>query len=207
MENKNSSLPGYLWKNIKPIFAPSVGQIRKSLLGLLLFIALDLGTRDWHQVMISVVPNDKNTSLVTQYSNGIAVQAGTLAIENPNLVTHLFARPSAGRVSVFTLLMMTLAIVVVLTSPKLSDDYLFRKDVSRSIILIGKLVLLHWLVSTYGENSVSTLVKSITNNQYKTARDFNILNFAQLYIGMTIIVAGQWYQKGVSLRKEQDLTI
>jgi hypothetical protein len=201
------SLIGYLWKNIKSIFAPSVGQIRNGFIGLLAFIALDLGTRDWHQVMINVAPTDKSVSLVTQYANGASVQAGTLTIERPNLVTLLFARPSAGRVPLFTLLMMIAAIVVVLTSPKLPDDHLFRKDISRSIILIGRLVLLHWLVTTYGESGVNTVVRSITNDQYKTARDFNILNFAQLYIGLVIMVAGRWYQKGVSMRKEQDLTI
>lgn len=203
------SLTAHLWKHVKPVFRPWHKRIRGSFTGLLWFIGLDLALREWQQVPVAVEPLLSTAGSVAEYGDMASLKAGTMIIHHPNLVTLLFADHAGNGASLFNLLMMTVvSIIIIVIAPKLSDQDLFRKDISRSIQWIGALIITHGLLTMYGVIQLSDMIKIMTRGQYTEAsHGFNSMLYAELYVGVLIIAAGRWYRQGVRMRQEQDLTI
>jgi len=210
---KNSfwALPAYLWKRVTHQYAvPFNRKLRDSFWLLLLLIAAEYAQRNWDQATLTVVPTETGTGTITVYSNATAtLKAGSLVVNNPDLITLLFSDPG-GRASFFTLLVLAIfSMIVIIICPKLSDQHLFRKDISRSIRWMGSLVILDAVIfEFFAKRHINQLVVAITNNQYEwSKRGFNTMVLAEAYIGVVIFAAGVLYHKGVKMREEQDLTI
>jgi hypothetical protein len=203
------SLIVHLWKNVSPILRPQYKRIRSSFIGLLMFIGLDLMLRGWERVPVSVAPMAPIDGSLTDYGTAASLKAGTLIINHPDFIVLLFSNQGGNRSSLFTLLMMAIvSMIIIRIAPKLSDQNVFRKDISRSIQWIGALLIIHGVATMFGAFQIAEIVKSITNGVYTNASlGFNPILYAQVYIGMVIVAAGGWYRQGVRMREEQDLTI
>jgi|GEM_PF-2252147 hypothetical protein len=204
------ALPGYIWKNIRsPFSMPFYKRVRDSFGVLLLLIIAEITSREWNHSYLTIVSRKMDVGILTRFPNGDSLKAGILSIDQPDLTTLLFSDQD-GRASFSTLLLLAvISVIIIFISPKLSDQQLFRKDISRSIRWVGILITLHFaILEFYAKSHINRLVVSVTDGQYDwTQHGFNSMILAEGYIGLIIFAAGGLYRKGVVMREEQDLTI
>jgi hypothetical protein len=201
---------GSIWKNIGYKF-PYAPRIRRSFIGLIGFCILAILVTQQHEFIISVVPNPAFTALqniADSYNGNLLLPGGRLAIKDPGLFQHLFLNNTESGTNLFTLIMIMIgSAIIAFMMPKMTNQLLFRKDVSVYIKVLGVLIIVHALVTMFYTLEIRSYVKELTNGQFTTPGQFPVLLFAEMYIGWVVMAVGTWYKKGVKLQREQDLTI
>lgn len=193
---------------------PLLPRIRRSFWGLLsfcaLFMLLDLSSENGVSVVVKPI-NDSltvNQSTVTYPSGNIQSQ-GLFTLDHPTFVQRLMFPGPFTDIDFATLFCMSLAsIIIILIVPKLQQQHIFRKDITRSIRMLGWLLILHGIFSIYRTvEYLPSEVKRLTTQQYNTIPHFPIMICAELYVAMIVLALAGFYKKGVQLQEEQDLTV
>ena len=194
---------------------PLLPRIRRSFWGLLLFCGLftlvDFSGEDGISVMVkpAEITAHDTALLIKQYAAGAVRAQGLFTINNPTLTQRLlFPGPFSG-IDFTTMLAMAIgSVIIVVIVRKLEAQYVFRKDITRLIRLLGYLLMAHGTFTLYRIiGYMPREVASLTNHAYTSIRSFPIMLYAELYVSLTVLAMASLYNKGIQLQKEQDLTI
>ncbi|MES2004645.1 MAG: DUF2975 domain-containing protein [Bacteroidota bacterium] len=194
---------------------PLLPRIRRSFWGLLLFCGLfsltDLSGENG--ISISVKPLETtlhdSSVLIKQYAAGAVHAQGLFTIRNPTITQRaLFPGPFSG-VDFITILCMAIgSVIIIRIIHKLEAKYVFRKDITHLIRLLGYLLMAHGTFTLYRiVGYLPTTVEFLTDNTYTSIRSFPIMLYAELYVSLVVLAMASLYNKGIQLQEEQELTV
>jgi hypothetical protein len=193
---------------------PLLPRVRRSFIGLLLFCILFFSIGFWNgngiTIPVKPVENGRfaNQSIAT-YATGTVTLSGYFTITNPGVTEKILLPNQTTDVDLFTLLFLAIvSVIVILVTPKLFQQNLFRKDISNSIRLLGYLTIFHSTANILRTSYYAPLtIESLTNNEFTTHRGFPITSYAELYFALALIALAGVYKRGIKLQEEQDLTV
>jgi hypothetical protein len=190
-------------------FAP---RVRRSLWGLIAFCVLCIlihHTNDEIRVAVSPVPGSAyDTKQLAIYPGAVVFTSGSLLIKDPTIMQRLFFKDIFADCELFTLIGIIIAsLFIIRMTPKKKGEDLFRKDISKSLYILGSLIILHTLIILYARIYAAGQVEELTNHTFTIAGSFQLLIYAEAYAGFIVIAMGTWYKRGVKLQQEQDLIV
>lgn len=193
---------------------PLLPRIRRSFWGLLLFCALlmllDLSSETGVSVVVKPITDSVTVVRpVVTYPSGNIQSQGLLTLDHPTLIQRLMFPGPFTNIDFATLFCMSLAsIIIILIVPKLQQQHIFRKDITRAIRMLGWLLTLHGIFSIYRTIVyLPSEVQRLTMDHYNTFPHFPIMIFAELYVAMIVLALAGFYKKGIRLQEEIELTI
>ena len=203
----------YISKSLADSF-PILPRIRRSFIGLLFFcilaLAVDLTEGEGLTIAIKPLKNGPyQNQPVTNYAAGTVHLQGSFTIYHPTIAQKFLFPGSLSGLDFGTLLfMMTVCILILLIVPKLQQQYIFRKDISHFIRILGYLMMLHGVFSIFRTvGYIPNEIERLTNAEFTSQHDFPILIWAELYVSLLVISLAGFYKKGIQLQEEQDLTV
>ena len=193
---------------------PLLPRIRRSFIGLLLFciLLMVIGYADNGSVSIAVAPKQLgpyDARQVTTYADANLTLSGQLTFKHPSIWQRLLLTNNYIGVDFFSLLLLSvISIIIILITPKLQQQNLFKKDISNAIRLVGYIIMVHGIVTIY-RNTVYTpsQISKLTNDEFTGFTNLPILVIAEMYFALIVIALGSIYKRGIKLQQEQDLTI
>lgn len=194
---------------------PLLPRIRRSFIGLLMFCLLffTIGISESEGISMPVKPSDNSpykNQPVAHYTTGQVQIGGQFTIRYPTVSDRILLPNLSTDLDMITLLFIAIAsVIIILIVPKMHQQNLFRKDISNSIRLLGYLVIVHALLSIYRDVYYAPLrIEALTNAEFTSQHhSFPLLYIGELYFSMIIIALAGFYQRGIKLQEEQDLTV
>ncbi|MEO7531882.1 MAG: hypothetical protein ABIS69_10735 [Sediminibacterium sp.] len=193
---------------------PLLPRIRRSFIGLLMFCLLFLliGFSESEGVTMQVIPvkNGKyHNKPVTIYSAGSVTVGGQFRIINPSLGERILLPNVSTDLDMITLVFLSImSIIIIIVTPKLQQQHLFRKNISDSIRVLGYLMILHGIINIYRTIVYSPRkIELLTNNEFTTQHGFPVIICAELYFSLIVIALAGFYERGIKLQQEHDLTV
>jgi len=193
---------------------PLLPRIRRSFIGLLvlcvLFFMIDYSKKD--SITVSTYPVENGPYFnhpVSTYPSGHVQLTGLLIISHPTVLQKILLPNADTGFDLFMLLFIVIgSIIIILIVPKLQQQTLFRKDISNSIRLLGYLIMLHGILSTYRTfKYIPDQIEYLTNNEFTGSSTFPIIMYAEFYVSLMVIALASLYKRGIKLQEEQDLTV
>lgn len=193
---------------------PLLPRIRRSFWGLLLFSILLIisqfpGSDNLHVRIKPVEFGAFSNKTITTYVTGTVQLNGELILSHPTIWQRVMFTNAKTNLDIISLLFIAvISIIIIRITPKVFQSNLFRKDISRSIQLIGYLMILHAIVSIYRTMGYAPAeINRITHNEFTSFITFPILIWAEAYTALIVIAIGSAYKRGIQLQQEQDLTV
>jgi hypothetical protein len=193
---------------------PLLPRIRRSFYGLLMFccVFLAIGISP-ESITIPVKPLEGGryyNQPITIYQSSHVGLGGQFTITNPGFVDSLMLPNLTTDLDMITLIFLAIAsIIIIIMVPKLHQQNLFRKDISNYIRLLGYLIIVHGVLSIYrGGYYVPLRIEALTNKEFTAQHhSFPLLFYAELYFALIVIALAGFYERGLKLQEEQDLTV
>ena len=193
---------------------PLLPRIRRSLIGLLMFSILFLAIGiSPESITIPVKPLEGGryyNQRVTTYQSGHVTLGGQFTITDPGFTDSFLLPNLTTDLDMITLIFLAVAsIIIIVMAPKLYQQNLFRKDISNYIRLLGYLMILYGILSVYRSLFYVPLrIEALTNKEFTAQHhSFPLLIYAELYFSLIVIALAGFYERGVKLQEEQDLTV
>jgi hypothetical protein len=195
---------------------PILPRIKQTFTGLLIFcivfLLLGIIAGDGITVPVKPMPKSKYADVeVATYNTGSVSSIGDLHIPNPGILEKvLLSNFTTKELDMITPLFLAIAsIIILLIVPKLQQGNLFRKDISNYIRVLGYLMAAHGFLIFYViQFYAPSKIEAITNNEFTSFKpSFPLFLYAETYFSLVVIALAGFYQRGIKLQEEQDLTV
>lgn len=146
---------------------------------------------------------------ITTYGNNLLKLSGNLEIKQPTIYQRLLLPQRFIEFDVLnSLLVISISVLILRLLPHIHSSVLFQTDISKSIRLIGFILIIFWLLDilrifAYTLPEISRL----THHQFIYHINSFMLAPVPFWLGITVLWIGRIYKNAFNLKQEQQLTI